>query len=630
MFIVFFLWMVNDGFGQIGAPDTRGIDAVHQPISGSVPKVSLARAQTSDIFYSRLWLEVDPAVRYIKGEVTHFFKRNIVGDTLYLMLSDSLLVDSIKWHGSHAPFVRPGSDRLLIASIGGLFMPADSLTIFYHGIPPANGSGSFEVGMNGQVPVLWTLSEPYGASDWWPCQNTLNDKTDSIDVSVRCPEGNKVASLGTLQSVETVAGGLIWHWRHRHPVADYLVAFAVTDYAYYEESVPLGIDTLLIANFVYRQDSADCRNQTGDLPEVYSLFTELYGIYPFIDEKYGHAQFGRGGGMEHQTITFIGGFQYEVLVHELAHQWFGDAITCGSWYDLWLNEGWATYSAGLVYERLIGGIYWKPWKTLWRGRVTAVSDGAVQTMDTLNISRLFNERLTYGKAAYVLHMLRWVLTDSLFFEGVRTYLSDDALWMSFVRTDDFRSHMEAASGLDLGVFFDNWLKGEGFPTYTIGWNQAHDTLVIQVHQETSHPSVPFYEMPLPFQVYSSGRDTMLRLLHVGQDQRFMIPFVGNVDSVVFDPDQWLLSGKNKIVGMQSPDTDVNVSVYPNPAHDVFSIILPFPASLTIFDLTGKVVLKRDFLESGVYSIDNKMFSPGVYQVVLCGREKMHTSKLVIL
>ena len=77
-------------------------------------------------------------------------------------------------------------------------------------------------------------------------------------------------------------------------------------------------------------------------------------------------------------------------------------------------------------------------------------------------------------------------------------------------------------------------------------------------------------------------------------------------------------------------TTSSILIYPNPAHDVFSIILPFPASLTIFDLTGKVVLKRDFLESGVYSIDNKMFSPGVYQVVLCGREKMHTSKLVIL
>lgn len=630
MYLFIFLWSVNEVFGQFDVAESRGISEFDLNNSERIRKASIGLEQTSDIVYSRLFFDVDPAVRFIKGEVTHYFKRQRDGDTLYLMLSDSLVVDSITWHGSQALYIRPGLDRLLIPSGGKLVLPFDSLTIFYHGIPPDNGSGSFVVEKNEEIPILWTLSEPYGASDWWPCQNTLNDKTDSIDIIVKCPEGNKVASLGMLKSVAMISGSELWHWCHRYPVADYLVAFAVTDYAYYEELVPIGTDTLLVANFVYRQDSAYRRMQTGYLKDVYALFTELYGSYPFMMEKYGHAEFGRGGGMEHQTISFIGGFQYEVLVHELAHQWFGDALTCGSWYDLWLNEGWATYSAGLVYERLIGGIYWNPWKTLWRGRVTAVQDGAIQTMDTLDISRLFNERLTYGKAAYVLHMLRWVMTDSLFFKGVRSYLSDDALWMSFARTNDFQSHMEVVSGLDLNEFFDNWLKGEGFPLYTVGWNQKRDTILVRVHQETSHPSVLFYQMPLPLQIWSGGTDTTFRLLHSRQDQYFMIPFVDKVDSVIFDPEQWLLSGVNRVVGLQSPSIDINTIVYPNPAYDEFTVFLPSKVMLTILDMTGKVVMKRYFGDSGIYTVDSKWLKPGIYQLVFSGREIRYSSKLIIL
>jgi len=548
---------------------------------------------------------------------------------LFLRLSDSLVVDSVVFAGQPAVFVRPGHDQLTIVVGDGFLTDTDSVGVYYHGRPPATGFGSFVSGSHEGIPVLWTLSQPYGASDWWPCQNTLAEKTDSVDVVVHCPAGNKVASNGLLASVSSDSGWMRWHWKHRYPIADYLVAFAVTNYAYYEEHIPIGSDTLLVANYVYRGDSADRRVRTGWIHDVYPLFDSLFGSYPFRDEKYGHAEFGRGGGMEHQTITFITGFDYDVMVHELAHQWFGDAITCGSWYDLWLNEGCATYATGLAFAHLEGGIFWEPWKSYWRERITAIPGGVIQTTDTLNVPRLFDERLTYGKAAYVLHMLRWVMSDSLFYRGVRSYLADSALLMGFALTSDFQAHMEAASGLDLSHFFDVWLRGEGFPVYTIRWSQAEGDLTLRVHQETSHVSVPFFKMPLPVHLYSHGTDTLIVLNNEFQDQEYSISFSPAVDSLVFNRDQRLLTRNTVVIGLEGIDKKIVADVFPNPATAIVNIFVPGPGEMAIFDLNGIKQISGRFEQKGTYPIDIKQLKKGIYMISYSNSDGHRTEKLVI-
>lgn len=590
----------------------------------------LPAGQVTDIVFSRLQLEVDPAVKYIKGIVTHYVMADRPDDTVYLLLSDSLLVDSVTVNGLQGGYSRPGSDRLIVALANATGQTIDSVSIAYHGVPPSTGFGSFVTDNHNGVPILWTLSQPYGASDWWPCQNALTDKTDSIEMIVTCPAGNRVASNGILQRVDYGVDASTWHWKHRFPIADYLVAFAVTNYAVYEERVPVGNDTLLIVNYVYPEDSADRCQRTKMIWDVYQLFTDLYGPYPFLREKYGHAEFGRGGGMEHQTMTFISGFDYEVMVHELAHQWFGDAITCGSWYDLWLNEGWATYSSALAYQYLLNGVFWNPWKSLWRGRVTALPDGAVQTPDTLDVGRLFDQRLTYGKAAYVIHMLRWVLTDSVFFPAVRSYLSDSRLMMGFARTDDFRSHLEVASGLDLEHFFEVWLRGEGFPSYTLGWSHLDDTLTVVVHQETSHSSVPFFKLPLPVHVFVNGFDTALRLDNTTQDQYFKIKMTDCPDSLQFDPEQWILSANNQISGIYDVEDQSVMKIFPNPARQKVNFLLPQTGVVSICDLTGKVVFSGKFLGNNVQSIDLMRLNQGTYLVTFVGERIRQHCRLVVL
>ncbi|MEI2747579.1 MAG: M1 family aminopeptidase [Ferruginibacter sp.] len=143
---------------------------------------------------------------------------------------------------------------------------------------------------------------------------------------------------------------IITHWKHRYPIATYLVCFAVTNYAVFNNSVQLGNVNLPMVTYCYPESQTAFEAGTQNTLDAMQLFSQYFGEYPFIKEKYGHVQFGWGGGMEHQTSTFIVSTNESLVAHELGHQWFGDKITCASWEDIWLNEGFATYLARFYME----------------------------------------------------------------------------------------------------------------------------------------------------------------------------------------------------------------------------------------------------------------------------------------
>ncbi|MBL0103769.1 MAG: hypothetical protein IPP51_08435 [Bacteroidetes bacterium] len=254
-----------------------------------------------------------------------------------------------------------------------------------------------------------------------------------------------------LSAVEQNGSTNTYQWKHRYPIAAYLVCLAVTDYAEYSHWVPYGSDLLEVQNYVYPEDSAFAVTQTNQIVPIMQLYDTLFGIYPFQNEKYGHAQFNWGGGMEHQTITFVSGFDFELIAHELAHHWFGDKVTCASWHDIWLNEGFATYLALLCYEHMDPN-YWLMSKQYYISSVTSSPDGSVYCPDTLDPNRIFDGRLSYFKGAMILNQLRWVIGDSAFFAGCNNYLTDVACAYGFATTDQFRQHMEAARTKPVMVF----------------------------------------------------------------------------------------------------------------------------------------------------------------------------------
>jgi aminopeptidase N len=562
-----------------------------------------------DLKYCRMnWL-INPSIKFISGNIYYQFYHVDSLNEFKLEMSDSLVVDSIIMNGVVLNYIHSGN--ILTVDFNAYLPPLqmDALTIYYHGTPPATGFGSFAAETHGtnNTPVLWTLSEPYGCRDWWPAKQDLNDKIDSIDIFVTTPAIYKVASNGTLES--EIINGLnkITHWKHRYPITSYLVAIAVSDYTVFTNQAVLSNGNLEVVNYVYNESLNAAQFGVDEMIDHLVYFDSLFGPYPFMSEKYGHAQFNWGGGMEHQTMSFVGNFSYELLAHELAHQWFGNHVTCGSWQDLWLNEGFATYATGLCYERFSPNLYWKIWKANQVDFISSSPDGSVFVTDTMNIPRLFDARLTYSKAAMVLHMLRWKIGDDHFFTALRNYQNNPLLSHNYARNIDLKNELEQASGQNLDEFFNDWYFGQGYPSYQLSYDQNSSHLIsFTLSQSQSHSSVSFFEMPVPIKFKNSSNDTTIVFEHNFSGQNFSAQLGFKVDSVLIDPTNWIVCNQNTITHANDLINGVDqVKLYPNPAKDQVTL-----------NFNGLLDLSDNALSVKLFAIDGKQISINNYSLLL--------------
>lgn len=543
--------------------------------TASLLSPEVAPSENYDVKYHRLELWIDPNMRYIKGMVTTYFQTLAANfSAIHFDLNEPLRVDSVLYKGKKVSYTH--SNLVLRINLPQALNKSvlDSLTIFWQGEPADNGFGSFEQTTHNGVPVIWTLSEPYGARDWWPCKQTLTDKIDSLDMWISCRKDYKAASNGVLIAEIEKGTDKIYRWKHRYPIANYLVAFAVTNYERYTDYAELKSGRMPIENYVYPEHKSFAQTGTKDLIPVIELFDSLFVDYPFRKEKYGHAQFSWGGGMEHQTMTFVINYGYELLAHELAHQWFGDHTTCGSWEDIWLNEGFATYLSGLAYE------FRQPqfWQSFKSGRInSAISQagGSVFVTDTTSVNRIFSSRLSYNKGAMVLHMLRWKLGDQAFFQGVRNYLNAPEHAYGFAKTPQFKAHLEAAGKQDLTEFFKDWYYGQGYPIYQVSVRQEGDQkVIIRLNQTTSHNSVSFFEMPVPIVLTGAGGKTYeVRLENTFNGQEFTVYPGFNVTQAQFDPKLWLVARTSGVTVGTTEVEKGGFELYPNPSSGSTRLVL---------------------------------------------------------
>ena len=504
-----------------------------------------------DVKYYRLDLHADPAIHYIRGSVTTYFTAEQTGfDYIQFNLKNNMSVDSVKYHNNHIHGYSFTNDITLNIPLPATIplYQLDSVTVYYQGSPVQDGYGTFTTGTTNcsgaDNKVMWTLSEPFGSKNWWPCKDGLTDKADSLDVIVTCPIPYRVGSGGLLidSTINTVNNTTTYRWKHRYPIPSYLVSFAVANYVSYVDKVPVSPgDTIPVLNYVYPCNTT-AKNQTSFLIPMFQYFISAFGEYPYKDEKYGHAQCGFGGGMEHSTMSFMGSFGKSLMAHELGHQWFGNKVTCGSWHDIWLNEGFAGYLEGLICEQGLGDITWLNWKS---GRITNVTNnnfGSTYVYDTTNISNIFNSRLVYNKGSLIVHMLRWVLGDEMFFLSVNNYLNDPQLAYGFATTPQLKDIILATTGKDMTEFFDDWLYGEGWPNYNIQWTKDPlcNKVYITINQLHSAGQGTFFEMPVPI-AFSDGTSTDTVVFY--QDSPAKTEFIHELSfspvTAVFDPEKWL-------------------------------------------------------------------------------------------
>lgn len=596
-------------------------------------------SENIDVHHYRCEWLIDPSVRFINGKVTVSFVVKSSADKIIFDLSSSLNVDSIIYHGNSIPFQRVLKDGLQIPLPGILSAgQKDSVSIYYNGIPDPGITGVIHQGNYRGNFALWTLSEPYGAKLWWPCKNGLSDKADSIDIIITTPDVYLPSSNGIVVNENIANGQLTTHFRHRYPIASYLVAVALSKYYIDKDSIQIGTRQMPVIMYVLAVATPNFHKPAIVVAkQCLQKFSDLFGLYPFYKEHYCQTQWLIGsGGMEHQTNSFLGSRGAALVSHELGHQWFGDKVTCGSWQDLWLNEGFATYTTNIFYEHFDTALLRLTLQNIINS-VTSQPGGSVWVDDTTRFSRLFDGRLTYNKGSYVVHMLRWVLGDSVFFKGIRRYLDDAAVTYSFARTADLKKALETESGKNLETFFQKWIYGQGYPNYNAEWTQNNNNWIkVKLNQTTSHPSVSFYEMPVTLVAKSGSQESTFIVDHRYSGQEFWLNPGFAVDSILVDPKLWILSKNKTSAKINSVGTSNEIKIFPNPAPDVIKISLKNPTGkklhIRLLNVLGQMIYQKEMQTQGRDELINiwmGQLPKGVYWLMINNEDNIKMLKKIL-
>lgn len=561
-------------------------------------------------------------------------------DSALVELYPSMTINSVQANGNAVNYHRSGTAVKVPvnANAGDAFV----LTFDYAGTPPTAASNPLGGGgmTNDNSPswgnqVTWSLSEPFSAYEWFPVKQSLKDKADSCAVHITVPTACKAGSNGVLQQVVDLGNGTHrFEWKHRHPIDYYLISVAVAEYVEYNVTAnPSNSGPVTIQNFIYNnpQTLLNFQADIDETADFIELFADLYGPYPFADEKYGHCMAPISGGMEHQTMTTQGFFNNTLTSHELAHQWWGDHVTCGSWADIWVNEGFAAYSEYIMLEHLYPGQ--QNADMLDRhDNIMSVPDGSVWVEDSLNDGRIFSGRLTYDKGAAILHTLRFMINnDSLFFEGLRQYQQIFA--DSTAIGTDFIGVMEDFTGMDFTAFMEEWYFGEGYPIYSVRWNEVGSDILIEINQQTSMTAItPYFTNDLELRFDRQGiADTNMRFQITGTQNQFLIPNPGNIINILsIDPSNWICNGNLGItkdtgftVGIAEEVPNVQLAIFPNPSNGPFTVALNEDglSTLTVIDTKGRVLVHRTFQKQSEIDLGSAASGSYLIQVETASGQK---------
>jgi len=428
-----------------------------------------------------------------------------------------------------------------------------TLEISYYGKPLHTGFDSFTFKEIDGQKTIYSLSEPTFAPTWFPCKDILTDKF-ICNMNITAPDSLFAASNGLLEEIKKdVSGNNVYCWKSSYPIASYLVSVAVAKYDYWSDKY-YSLDSskeMQVDYYAFPKYTELAKSDWKRTPEMIKYFSGTFGEYPFINEKYGMAMFGWGAGaIEHQTLTSMGytqvkgnGKSENIVAHELAHQWFGNAVTPESWKDIWLNEGFATYSE-VLWNEFVNG---KNLKNLMTENDFGSFYGTVYDPQGFILNST-----VYHKGAWCLHMLRGVTGDSVFFAILRKYY--DMYKYKNASTEEFKKVCEDVSGKDLNAFFEQWIyKGTGRPMYVYSFKvdnfmgeKSDSIFTLRLNIEQKQKDRDVYVMPLKITVITDSGEKEFTVYNFKKKQQFEQPVKGKVLDVILDKNNWILNESEKV------------------------------------------------------------------------------------
>lgn len=597
-----------------------------------------------DIKFYFLNINVDAKKPNISGNVQLWIKPLPLKDTFAFELSRVMTIDSILINNKKLNKYTRNFDNVIFIQPSTPKNSILKVNVFYHGKVQ---SGGFFSGVSTQYTqtwekwVTWTLSEPFSAKDWFPVKQDLQDKADSAWIFLTTDSNYMAGSEGLLtQTVNLPNGKTRYEWKTRYPIDYYLISFAVADYMQYniyQKDREDSKDSLLIQNLIYNSNLylAQNKSKIEATKGMITLYNKLFGKYPFQNEKYGHSLTELSGGMEHQTMTTLGSFNFDLVAHELGHQWFGDNVTCATWSDIWINEGFATYSNYLAEYYLKG----KANGTLFitkRQKNALKNNGSVYIPESQiypgNEWRIFSGQLSYDKGACIIHMLRHEINnDTLFFNILKSF--QDKYKGSTATGNDFKNITDSITGINFDYFFKQWYYGEGYPVYEIVWGKTNDTIEIKSVQTSTLEKPALFKMWIDYQIkFNDNTDTLIRLQQTDTIQIFKIKSDKKIKNIIVDPNHWTLQ---KIALLT---TSVNSNKYhtkeiviPNPIKNNLSIYFKDDNNKTkeiiIYNVKGQQIIRKKSIAKKV-NIPFLNFPKGIYIVKIKINNVIKTKKII--
>ncbi len=498
-----------------------------------------------NILHYYLNINLFPDKKLLQGDVT--IKGVLLDKNLKqidLNFYDNMKITQLQLNGANSSYDEKGT-RLSIP-FSNISSDTFYVHVIYEGTPKRAGFSSFVFGEINGKSCVYNLNEPIYASTWFPCNDIPSDKA-LLDIKITNDSSEVSASNGKLISVTTIGTRRTYYWKSTYPISTYLICLYSSDYVNFSDKYisQNKQDTMAIEYYVFPNQLENAKIDFKPYPDMIDFFAKTFGEYPFIKEKYGVAEFlWQLGAMETQTLTgvgfnFIGGKQFftSIFAHELSHHWFGDAVGPETWKDIWLNEGFATYCEALYSEHLGGP------GALQSSMMSKFQDDFDGTV--YNPNDLFSTTV-YQKGAWVLHMLRHEIGDSVFFNILRNYF--EKYKYKNASTKDFEEVCENISHKNLQQFFDQWVfKGTGILELNYNWKAERIDSLIKVDLTINQKQTGYqvYQFPLDVKIRLKDQSIIYKTFYVDARQK-IIEFNLSKEplEIILDPNNWLLAKIN--------------------------------------------------------------------------------------